>query len=187
MNRRRMEQGYLVLLGLVVIVAVFGFIWPNYSRTNQISKKIDALEGKIGRLDVARHSLDSQTKAIKQLKAARIEKCREVPENAQVAQLVRALSLDVDGIHVADQTFTVSGRRENVDGSGRFEGLSMVVELDADFDQICSVIDRCATYGRLVRVTGLDIAVGREELDPERLQASISIDAIYQSGAGDSP
>lgn len=187
MTRRRFEQGYLVLLGLVVIVSVVSFIWPNYSRATQVSSQIDALEGKIGRLEDARALLNEQTTAIRELDAIRVARCREVPENAQVAELVRALSLEVDGVQVADQTFTVSGRRENVDGEGRYEGLSMVVDLEADFERICSVIDRCATHADLVRVTGLDIGVGRNQMEPDRLQASISIDAIYQASEGDTP
>ena len=130
--------------------------------------------------------LENQTRAIRELDAIRVARCREVPRNAQVAELVRALSLEVDGVHVSDQTFTVSGRRENVDGEGRYEGLSMVVDLEADFDHICSVIDRCASYADLVRVTGLDIGITRCKEVSNRLQASVSIDAIYQSGEGGS-
>ncbi|MEE2907100.1 MAG: hypothetical protein VX527_04625 [Planctomycetota bacterium] len=187
MTRRRLEHGYLILLGVIVLVAITGFIWPNYSRSTQIASQIEALESKIGRLDDARIRLETQTQAIRELDAIRVARCREVPQDAQVAELVRALSLEVDGVHVTDQTFTVSGRRENVDGEDRFEGLSMVVDLEADFEHICSVIDRCATHADLVRVTGLDIGKARGELTPDRLQASISIDAIYQSGEGGSP
>ena len=187
MTRRRLEHSYLVLVCVIVIVAIAGFIWPNYSRSTQITSQIEALESKIGRLEDARTMLDEQTRAIRELDTIRVARCREVPQNAQVAELVRALSLEVDGVHVTDQTFTVSGRRENVDGEGRFEGLSMVVDLEADFEHICSVIDRCATYADLVRVTGLDIAKARGHVEPDRLQASVSIDAIYQADKGGSP
>lgn len=184
MNRRTLEQGYLGLLGLFVLVAIFGFIWPNYSRAAKVSSKITSLEGKIGRLEDARGSLEEQTRAVRELQAIRESKCRHVPENAQVAELVRAISLDVDGTHVVDQTFTVSGRRDNVDGEGRYEGLSMIVDLEAGFEEICSVIDRCATHSDLIRITGLDISKGRKKDGTNRLKASISIDAIYQANEG---
>ncbi|MBG79576.1 MAG: hypothetical protein CMJ39_02555 [Phycisphaerae bacterium] len=186
MNRRRLEQFYLAGLAVVVLVSVFGFIWPNYRRASEVSLEIHSLEGKIGRLEDAKESLQIQTAAVSELQARQAQECRDVPVDARVAELVRALSLDVDGVQVADQTFAVSGRRENVDGNGRFDGLSMVVELQADFDRICSVIDRCATMRHLVRVTGLDLALDAREPGSEQLTASISIDAIYQADAFDS-
>lgn len=184
MNRRTLEQGYLGLLVVVVLVSVAGFIWPNYSRAAKISSKITSLESKIGRLEDARESLVEQTRAVRELETIRKAKCRHVPENAQVAELVRAISLDVDGSRVADQTFTVSGRRDNVDGGGRYEGLSMTVDLEAGFDQICSVIDRCAMHSDLIRITGLDISKIGKRNTSDRLRASISLDAIYQSDDG---
>ena len=48
MNRRTLEQGYLGLLGILVLVAVLGFIWPNYSSASRTSAKISSLESKIG-------------------------------------------------------------------------------------------------------------------------------------------
>lgn len=185
MNRRTLEQGYLVLLAIMILVAVIGFIWPNYSRASRISSQISSLESKIGRLEDARFSLDAQTRAVRELDMVRKSNYRHVPKNAQVAELVRAISLDVDGRDVADQTFTVSGRRENVDGNGRYEGLAMIVDLEAGFEQICSVIDRCAGHSDLIRITGLDISTGRNQIGSERLKASISIDAIYQAKEGD--
>jgi hypothetical protein len=185
MNRRTLEQGYLGLLGIVVLVAVLGFIWPNYSSASRTSAKISSLESKIGRLEDARDSLEEQTAAVRDLQTIRKTKCRHVPENAQVAELVRAISLDVDGVRVVDQTFTVSGRRDNVDGGGRYEGLSMIVDLEAEFDQICSVIDRCARHSDLIRITGLDISKGGKQKEMDRLKASISIDAIYLANEGD--
>ena len=187
MNRRRLEQGYLVLLGVVVLVAIFGFIWPNYRRAAVAASQIESLEGKIGSLEDARELLQEQSDAVQRLESIQQSRCRRIPASAKVAELVRALSLEVDGVRVADQTFTVSGRRDNVDGDNRFEGLSMVVELDASFERICSVIDRCEALDHLVRVTGLDIAVKRQDADTGRLQASVSIDAIHQAGEGDTP
>jgi len=186
MNRRRLEQCYLAGLGVVVLVSVFAFIWPNYQRASEVSLEIQSLEGKIGRLEDAKESLQIETVAVSELQARQAAQCREVPVDARVAELVRALSLDVDGVKVSDQTFAVSGRRENVDGNGRFDGLSMVVELQADFEQICSVIDRCATMRHLVRVTGLDLALDAKQPGTGQLAASISIDAIYQAEASDS-
>jgi hypothetical protein len=66
-----------------------------------------------------------------------------------------------------------------VDGEGRYEGLSMIVDLEAEFDEICSVIDRCARHSDLIRITGLDISKSRKQKEMDRLKASISIDAIY--------
>jgi len=186
MNRRRLEQFYFAGLGVVVLVSVLAFIWPNYRRASEVSVEIQSLESKIGRLEDAKESLEIQTAAVNDLRFRQAEQCRDVPEDARVAELVRALSLDVDGVQVADQTFSVSGRRENVDGNGRFDGLSMVVELKADFERICSVIDRCSTMRHLVRVTGLDLSLDSKQSGSEQLSASISIDAIYQADATDS-
>jgi hypothetical protein len=71
-----------------------------------------------------------------------------------------------------------------VDGGGRYEGLSMIVDLEAEFDQICSVIDRCARHSDLIRITGLDISKSRKQKEMDRLKASISIDAIYLANEG---
>ena len=179
MNRRRIEQSYVAALAVIVVVAVSAFIWPNYRRAAAVAVEIASLEGKIGRLEIARGSLDAQSAAVASLKTQRAEQCRVIPGNAQVASLVRVLSLDPDGSAGIDQTFKVSGRRENVDGDHRFDGLALTVELDATFQQICELIDRCARLKHLVRVTGLDVA--RSEDDSTRLRASLSIDAIYRS------
>ena len=109
MTKRRMEQGYLAGLLLVTIVATTAFIWPNYRRSAVVSVEIAALEGKIGRLQDAQESLDQQSAAVSALEQQRAQHCRNIPENAQVASLVRVLSLESGGVEAVDQTFKVSG------------------------------------------------------------------------------
>ena len=115
MNRRTLEQGYLGLLGVFVLVAVFGFIWPNYSSAGRVADKIASLE----EMDVS--GLHQQgTNAVGELQTRRKSKCRR-SGNARWPSSSCHFAGYVDGERVVDQTFTVSGRRENVDGEGRYE------------------------------------------------------------------
>jgi hypothetical protein len=97
-----------------------------------------------------------------------------------MSQIVQALSLEVDGQKVLDQSFT-SGNSSLRTASNEFSVQPLAVTLHADFESIFSVIQNVESMNRLVRVSS--VRVNRREAEADSslpaLEAAIGLHAMY--------
>jgi len=166
-------------LGAAVLL-IWLFAWPDWQAADARQLQLDELHRKVGGISQAEEALESETNRLAAARQRRDRECRQIPESADVAGLMQALSLEVDGHTVRDQTFTVMDRP--APEANRFQVLPLRVELDADFQSAWSVLERTEGLPRLVRVAGLEMAI----INPEQpadgaqtLHASFVLDVVY--------
>jgi Tfp pilus assembly protein PilO len=162
-------------------VLTWQLTWPDWQSADQRAERIAELERKVGGLAKAESSLVAETTRLASARSRRDRECRVIPTTANVAALMQALSLEVDGHVVRNQTFTVMDRPSKE--ASRFEVLPVQIEMEADFDNVWSVLERAEELPRLLRVSGLEIAMyDREhpvESGPQPLRATLAIDVVY--------
>ena len=155
--------------------------WPNWAMGDEQAARIQELHENVGELGRAEAALSTQTTRLSNARARQEAECRHVPDSADVADLMQALSLKVDGKVVHDQTFTVMDRPSQE--GDRFEILPIQIEVEADFDSVWSILERIEQLPRLVRVSGLDVGLSdkalQSELADQSLIAVISLDVVY--------
>ena len=174
-------------LGGAVLLA-WQSAWPDWQLAETRQAQIVELERKVGEIAQAEESLTAETQRLTQAREQRDRECRSIPHTADVAGLMQALSLEVNGDVVRDQTFTVMDRP--AEEAGRFQVLPLRVELDADFSSVWSVLERAEGLSRLVRVSGLEMSLvdQKHPIDgAQPLRASLTLDVVYAPPAdGDS-
>lgn len=180
----------LAILGTLGGAALLTWLsaWPDWKTAETRQAQLVELERKVGEIAQAEESLITQTRRLTEARQQRDRECRRIPRTADVAGLMQALSIEVNGDDVRDQTFTVMDRPS--EEAGRFQVLPLRIELDADFASVWSVLERAEGLSRLVRVSGLEMSLVDQSHPTDgaqRLRASLSLDVVYAPPAdGDS-
>ncbi len=181
MNGRRVERcavvGTLVAAGLLTWQSTL----PDWAKADERVARIEDLNRKVGGLSNAQRALESETSRLAAARDRQDAECRPVPPTADVAGLMQALALEVDGHVVRDQTFTVIDRPASE--ANRFQVLPVQIEVDADFASVWSVIERAEGLPRLLRVSGLEVSMLDRDKpvpgDSQPLHATVSLDVVY--------
>ena len=188
MNRRSMERWSMAATAVAAVALTWTFTWPQWTIGSTHAHRVDELNRKIVDLAGAKGTLDAATERLRKAGEQQASQCREVPDTADVATLMQALSLEVDGVRVHDQTFTVADAPWSL--SEHYEGLPLELELVGGFDGIWDVLERAESLPRLVRVSGLDIAsTARRDDGPgtKPLRAVLSLDVVYAPAQEETP
>lgn len=185
-----------LLAGFVVLVLGFGLlVWPALSKTNEITARIADLDHKNRTLDTRTEQIKELTKNVDDAEVEASRALKRIPNSPEIADLMRQLSMPVDGYYVADQTFTARGSKPAAaDEDMTARALPVTVTMTAHYDAVLEILRRAESMDRLVRVASV-----RVNRDPERsnietdddamLIATIDLEAIYQplDGGGRQP
>ncbi len=187
MNRSRTERISIAATLIAAGLLTWQSTWPDWSRGDVNQERMAELTQKVGDLAQAKIRLQEETARLAAARERQASECRLIPSTADVAGLMQALSLSVDGHVVRDQTFTVTDRpAREVE---RFDVLPVQIELEADFSSVWSVLERAEALPRLVRVSGLDITMLDREnpvaSGSQPLKASMAIDVVYAAADSD--
>ncbi len=174
-----------MLFGAFVLTVLFVcfFIMPNYQSAELASKNAKELEGRIAQLELRQIEVEQMHSELAKMELQVQSSCKRVPDSPDTAEIVRALSLEVDGMRVLDQGFT-AGATSKTQVNGGFAIQPLAVSLHADFESIFSVIENVESMDRLVRVSSLRITTkdGEENEDSPVLEGSIGLHAMYDNG-----
>ena len=99
-----------------------------------------------------------------------------------MSRIVQALSLEVDGLRVLDQSFTAGTTSMKPPKDG-FAVQPLAVTLHADFDSIFSVVQNVESMNRLVRVSSIRLTRSESAADSTApaLEAAIGLHAMYDN------
>jgi len=179
-NRRNIEGWALAATIAAAAGLTWMMTWPEWTQGTAMATEVTELERKIVDLAGAQDTLDAATERLRIAGARQGAECREVPPIADVAGLMQALSLEVDGRRVHDQTFTVADAPSAL--SEHYEALPLQLEVVGEFDGIWDVLEQAESLPRLVRVSGLDItSTARQDDAPgtKPLRAVLALDVVY--------
>lgn len=180
MNRRSIEGWALVAMVAAAAGLTWMLTWPEWTKGTAMAVEVSELERKIIDLAGAQDTLDAATERLRIAGARQVTECRQVPPTADVAGLMQALSLEVDGHRVHDQTFTVADAPSPL--SEHYEALPLQLEVVGGFDGIWDVLEQAESLPRLVRVSGLDISTTTRRDDApgtKPLRGVLALDVVY--------
>ena len=184
---------------LGVVGATAGVMWfvicPNYREVSTLRKQVDELNVKVDGLQSHRNLVDHLTAEVAEARERSQTQFKTIPDAPDVPDLIRKLSLPVDGVNVVDQTFT-AGTANDLDlgKTGSVRLMPLTVDMAATFDSVFALMRSAESMNRLLRVSSLKVAVkptgkdgdGRAGDDVPVLEASLGIEAMYAPEIGPS-
>ena len=172
----------VLLLATLAGLGMLTLAWPTYRDAADINLQAEVLrhKGENPQAQVAEITrLSSELDALNRRVQTGL---KLVPESADVAGLIRVLSLPVDGVNVRDQTFTAGDPKDAVPGSDSKEKAQLLtVDLQSRFDAIFAIMRAAESLDRLLRISSVSIVCERDQ-DEERpmAKASMVLEAIYE-------
>ena len=158
-------------------------VWPAHQERHVILDEIHSLEGRLQDLDGLTRDVENLGHELNVLQRRIEDDLKVIPDQPNVAQIMRKLSLPIDGVSVIDQTFTAGGSADAVVGSEYAErAVAVTVDMKATFDSTFALIHATERIDRLVRVSSVHLTANREPDDPvvPTLSASIGLEVIYE-------
>jgi Tfp pilus assembly protein PilO len=169
-------------------------VWPARRDARETRAEIAKLEKKIESLDEAHAAVDRLSAELEESRRYAAEQLKAIPRSPDVAQLMRRLSMPVDGRHVLDQTFTAGSAHPAVAGTGEDfaeQAMPLTVDMQASFDSIFALLRLSESMDRLVRIASVRLISGRvseqtamrSDAPPRHddlLTASVGLEVIYE-------
>ncbi len=173
----------MAILAMIAVVGLGGLLlaWPAYREAAALNRQTEELRAKGERYDL-------QAEQIAQLSAKLEEATRRVdtglkliPESADIAGLMRVLSLAVDGTNVRDQMFDAGDPKNAVPGSEVSAQVTpLTVDMEARFDAVFALLLTAESLDRLLRVAWVQVACNRPDDDDEPFtKATVVLEAVY--------
>lgn len=178
-SRRHLVMAILSLLAVVGVGGVL-LVWPAYREASRHDNRTSLLHHKGENYDIQARRIATLTKQVEQMTRRVETELRTIPETPDIADLMRRLSMPVDGIHVYDQTFTAGDPRAAVPG-GDLPVLvqPLTVEMVARFDAIFTLTRQAESMDRLLRVSSISIAVDRTKAPDTIASATIVLESVF--------
>ena len=165
---------------LLVLFSCF-FIWPNYNGAEQATNDALELELRIKQLELRQVEVEKMHSDLEDMEKKVDLECKRVPSVPDTAEIVKHLSLEVDGQNVQDQSFTAGSTSTKPLQQNSFDIQPLAVTMHADFESIFSVIQSVESMNRLVRISY--VRMSRKEAEANEtapvLEAAIGLHAMY--------
>lgn len=176
------ERWMLFCTLVLSILFICFFIMPNYKNADSASLKSYKLEARIQQLELRQAEVEKMRLDFIENKDHVKRNCKIVPSMPDMSRIVQALSLEVDGLKVLDQSFTAGNTSMKPPKDG-FAIQPLAVTLHADFDSIFSVVQNVESMNRLVRVSSIRLTRNESDSDSTSpaLEAAIGLHAMYDS------
>lgn len=180
-STKQLAAGVLTVVAVMAAAALL-FIVPNYREARAVRAQVRDLQARVSTLADRSKAVDRLAEDVRRARDSAARNLKVIPETADVAGLIRKLSDPIDGVNVADQTFTAGTAGEAVVG-GKVTAMSLPVSADmrATFESVVAMIDKAEAMARLVRVSSVRLLCKRDEQksDVPLLSASVGLEVIY--------
>lgn len=185
-----------ILLTVVVPVALLGGgiaveIWPTYRHAQELRGEVTSLERKVEGLEGATDEVERLASQVASVQQQINGDLKIIPDQADIASIIRRLSLPVDGNTVVDQTFTTGASNPAVpnEADSTVEMTPLTVDMQANFDSVFALVRAVESMDRLIRVSSVRIECDREkdqrDYDGNPLvKATVGLEAIYHKAEG---
>ena len=192
-----------IALAVAAFFGVLGFgtmilVWPVWSNTKELRAEIKGLEAKMNALDAVTEQTTLLSEELHDARTYLAQDLKRIPDAPNIADLMRRLSLRVDGVTVWDQTFTAGSqhaplgvkREGEADDAPDIRAMPLNIDMQATFDSVFALLQSAESMDRLVRIVSLRLHADRERLNRDgepMLVATVGLDAIYETAAGEQP
>ncbi len=178
-SRRHLAFAILSLLAVVTLGGVL-LVWPSYREAARHNRRTLLLHQKGENYDAQARRIASLTKQVERMTLRMETELKAIPETPDIADLMRRLSMPVDGVYVYDQTFTAGDPREAVPGGDLSIMVQpLTVDMDARFDSIFALMRLAESMDRLMRISSVSIAIDRTNKENTIATASIVLESVF--------
>ena len=172
------------ILTMVSVVVLGGLLlaWPSYREAAGIN-----LQAQLLRLKGDDHSQQARVIAALtsqlELTNRRISTgFKTIPKASDIAELMRVLSLPVDGVNIREQAFNVSGSKDAVIGQDfSAQVRPITVEMEARFDAVFALMRAAESMDRLLRITSVNVVCKRVADEQPFAKATVVLEAVYDT------
>lgn len=176
------ERWMLIGTFTLAVLVMFCFAMPNYKTATFNTGEANRLEDRINKLEKRQVEVQQMRESYETLASQVQAECKRVPKTPNTAQIVQTLSLDVDGLHVVDQSFVAGANSvKSNETEDSFFLQPLAITMEADFDSIFSVIQQAESMNRLIRISS--IRISRPEREANRstvmLEAAVGLHAPF--------
>jgi hypothetical protein len=180
------ERWMLIGTLVLAVLVVFCFAVPNYKTASVNIDEAKRLEDRINKLERRQVEVQNLRDEYDSLVFQIENEYKKVPSSPDTAQIVQALSLEVDGVHVLDQNFVAGSTNNRTTSESSFSVQPLAITMEADFDSIFSVIQQAESMGRLVRVSSVRISRSERKADSASatLEAAVGLHAPFDPMEG---
>jgi len=174
--------------GAGCVLTLLALAMPAWQESRDLRRESRELRHRCEQL---RHEADEERRLGDRLEGMRLAAAasqRIIPQEPEVAAVMRRLSLPVDGVTVLDQTFSAGSDGPAVPGEEGSERVKpLTVDLIGSFESAMAIVHAAEAMDRLVRVASVRLEVTREQAErrerreegaPE-LTASIGLEVVY--------
>ena len=159
----------------------FAAVWPVYRRIEAIDGDSRSLLQKAADLGVKQEEIDELSTRLAETERRITSEMKRVPDAPDIAELMRILSLPLDGVAVLDQEFAAAETNEPVPGHDvQFMAAPLYVNMVARFDAVFALIRAAESMDQLLRVNSVRLRAQRDaEGTMPMADASIALEVIY--------
>jgi hypothetical protein len=174
----------MAVLAMIAVVSLGGLVlaWPGYREAAVLNRQADEIRAKGERSELQAQQIADLSKRLEAASHYVKTRLKPVPETADIAGLMRVLSLPVDETNVRDQMFDAGDPKDAVPGSDLPARVTpLTVDLEARFDSVFAMLRAAESMDRLLRVASVKIVCDRPHDDDEAFtKATVVLEAVYE-------
>jgi Tfp pilus assembly protein PilO len=180
------ERWMLIGTFILAVLVTFCFAMPNYKTATTNAEEAKRLEDRINKLERRQIEVQKLRDEYESLALQVENEFKKVPTSPDTAQIVQALSLEVDGQLVLDQSFVAGTSTNQQTDRDSFFVQPLAITMEADFDSIFSVIKQAESMGRLIRVSSVRIkrAGRKSDSSSATLEAAVGLHVPFNPMEG---
>lgn len=146
-------------IGLVILVCVSagGLLWPSWSSGRVLRGEISQLEQELSKPKSDPEMIDRLSQELAGLNSLRDQRMTPIPEERDVAGLMRELSAMLDDLGLLEREITTGSAQTQDEASV----MPMTVVLSGPYPSVAEAVTRMESLPRLVRVQRLRMALER--------------------------
>lgn len=179
----------MAILAMIAVVGPGGLLlaWPAYREAARLNSRADEIRAKGERSELQARQIAQLSTSLDGAIEYVATRLRKVPDSADIAGLMRVLSVEVDGTSVRDQMFDAGDPKDAAPGSDLPTRVTpLTVDLDARFDSVFALLRAAESMDRLVRVASVKIVCDRAQDDDQPYtKATIVLEAVYEPAPTD--
>lgn len=144
-------------LAVLVCVAAVGLLWPSWASGRVLRGEISQLEQELSKPKSDPEMIERLSQELAGLNALRDQRMTPIPEERDVAGLMRELSAMLDQLGLMDREITTGSAQVQDEASV----MPMTVVLSGPYPSVAEAVIRMESLPRLVRVQRLRLALER--------------------------
>ncbi len=180
----------LTFVGILVVGGA-ALVWPALNKRSSVIEAVADLNRRSAGLSSTTSEVEALARQVQAMGDRVRDDFKQIPDQANLADVMRTLSLPVDGQSVADQTFTAGtpgdALTDAAGGAMHLRIMPLTIDMQATFESVYAVLEATESMPRLIRVSSLHMNFKRdpktEHVQRPLIEASLGLEAVFASAS----